>query len=216
MTSGLLVDLIAEKGNKTMTHFVYLRVSTDAQDVANQRHGVDEYCKRNGIKAQWIEDTASGKIAWRERKIGDIIDMAQSGDTVLVAEISRLGRSMLDILDICKQAADKGVEIFEVKAGRQLIGNAEAQMMLGMMAMFAEYERSMISRRTKEALARKKLEGVKLGRPQGEAEKFMLDDHAKQIKELLDKNIPKTSIAKIVGCSPTTLNAWLKKRGVTK
>lgn len=199
-----------------MTQYAYLRVSTDAQDTANQKLGIDDYCQRQGIKPIWIEDTVSGKVAWRERKIGDIIEMAQAGDTVLVAEISRLGRSMLDILDICKQASDKGVEIFETKSQRQLIGNAEAQMMLGMLAMFAEYERSMISRRTREALARKKLDGVKLGRPTGEAEKFMLDEYAKQIKELLDKNIPKTSIAKIVGCSPTTLNVWLKKRGVTK
>lgn len=200
-----------------MNYFAYLRVSTDAQDVANQRHGVQDYCDRNGIKPQWTEDSVSSRVAWNERKIGGIIEQMKQGDTIIVSEVSRLARSTADVLNIARAVQDKGGSIYVVKQSMKLVGENDlhAKITLTVLGLAAEIEREMISQRTREALSRKKAEGVKLGRPEGKAENLKLDENAKQIKELLDKNISKVAIAKIIECSPTTLRKWLKERGVS-
>lgn len=198
-----------------MKTYAYLRVSTDQQDTDNQRFGVQDYMDKNSITAEWTEDTASGRVAWRERGIGSIVARMEKGDCIIVAEVSRLGRSVLDVLEICREVEKIGGSIYVVKQQMQLIGNAHAKMQLTMLAMFAEFERDMISARTKEALARKKSEGVKLGRPEGEQETLLLDPRKKEIQDLLKKGVSKRSIAKIMECSPQTLHTFIKKRGLS-
>ena len=195
-----------------MKTYAYLRVSTDQQDTDNQRFGVQDYMDKNSITAEWTEDTASGRVAWRERGIGSIVARMEKGDRIIVAEVSRLGRSVLDVLEICREVEKIGGSIYVVKQQMQLIGNAHAKMQLTMLAMFAEFERDMISARTKEALARKKSEGVKLGRPEGEQETLLLDPRKKEIQDLLKKGVSKRSIAKIMECSPQTLHTFINKR----
>lgn len=195
-----------------MKTYAYLRVSTDAQDVANQRHGVSDYMDKNSIVAEWVEDSVSSRVSWRERGIGGIVERMSKGDRIIVSEVSRLGRSVLDVLEICKAVEEKAGSIYVVKQAMQLIGNAHAKMQLTMLAMFAEFERDMISARTKEALARKKSEGVILGRPKGEQEILLLDPKKSEIEKLLKLGVSKRAIAKIMECSPQTLHTFLKKR----
>ena len=209
------VVLVADIEGHTMKTYAYLRVSTDQQDTDNQRFGVQDYMDRNSITAEWTEDTASGRVSWRERGIGAIVAQMEKGDRIIVSEVSRLGRSVLDVLEICRDVEKIGGSIYVVKQGMQLIGNAHAKMQLTMLAMFAEFERDMISARTKEALARKKSEGVKLGRPEGEQEQLMLDPRKKEIQDLLKKGVSKRSIARIMDCSPQTLHTFLKKRDLS-
>ena len=89
-----------------MANYAYLRVSTDQQDVDNQRHGILEYANRNGISSiQFVEDTVSGKVKWRDRRIGDLLlKTMQPGDTVVFAEISRMARSTLQVLEMLEHA----------------------------------------------------------------------------------------------------------------
>lgn len=198
-----------------MAIYAYLRVSTDAQDVANQRYGLLEYANEtNLVPVKIVEDSASGKIAWKKRKLGEMLEKAEAGDTILFAEVSRLGRSTLQVLEFLQVAAQKGVSVHITKNKMVMDGSMQAKVMAVMFGLAAEIERELISARTKEALAKRKAEGVKLGRPRGQAQKLALDSKADEIKKLLEKGVSKASIAKIVDCSPQTLYLWLERRGL--
>lgn len=198
-----------------MAIYAYLRVSTDAQDVANQRHGLLEYANDNNlVPVKIVEDSASGKIAWRRRKLGEMLENAQAGDTILFAEVSRLGRSTLQVLEFLQAAAEKGVNIHITKNRMVMDGSMQSRITAVVLGLAAEIERELISTRTKEALAKRKADGIKLGRPRGQAQKLALDSKADEIKKLLEKGVSKASIAKIVECSPQTLYLWLERRGL--
>lgn len=198
-----------------MAIYAYLRVSTDAQDAANQKHGLLEYANDNNlVPVKIVEDSASGKIAWRKRKLGEMLENAQAGDVILFAEISRLGRSTLQVLEFLQAAAEKGISVHITKNKMIMDNSMQSRITAVVLGLAAEIERELISVRTKEALAKRKAEGVKLGRPRGEAKTLALDSKASQIKELLSKQVSKASIAKIVDCSPQTLYLWLERRGL--
>lgn len=193
---------------------VYLRVSTDAQDTENQRHGIIEYCTQQGIVPDAVhEDTASGRIDWRTRKIGELLLSAQKGDAILVSEVSRLARSTLQVLEILKLAAERQVSIVIVKSGLRFDNSMQSKITATILGLAAEIERDFISMRTKESLARRKLAGHRLGRPPGSvAKRYKLDDKRAEIERYLRLGINNTSIAKLVGVSRPTLRNWLSRR----
>jgi DNA invertase Pin-like site-specific DNA recombinase len=201
-----------------MANYAYLRISTDAQDTANQKYGILEYANRNHISGLvFVEDTVSGKKAWAERKIGELIhETMQRGDVLIVAEISRLARSTLQVLDILEQGAKKGLSIHISKQNLVFTekGDMTSNIMATVLGMVAQIEREFISLRTTEALALRKAQGVKLGRPSRPAERVKLDNHEKEIRAYLAKGISKRSIAKLVDCAPSTLYDWLERKGI--
>lgn len=194
-----------------MAVFIYLRVSTDAQDTENQRHGIMEYCRAQGIEANAVhEDTASGKVDWRTRKIGDLLRTASKGDAILVSEVSRLARSTLQVLEILKLAAERQVSVVVVKNGLRFDNSMQARITATILGLAAEIERDFISMRTKEALAKMKCAGKRLGRPPGAcAKRYKLDDKRAEIERYLKLGINGTAIAKLVGVSRPTLRAWI-------
>src|SRR3990167_379520 len=196
-----------------MTNFAYLRVSTDHQDAKNQKLGVLDYCNNRGISSlTFIEDTVSGKSAWREREIGNILEKAQKGDVIVASEISRLGRSTLQVLEIMEMAAQKGVAVHIAKNNMVLDGSMQSTITATILGLAAQIEREFISARTKEALAKRKSEGAILGRPKGQSDVLKLDAFRDEITNYLKKGINKRAIAKLIECSPSTLYKWLKRR----
>lgn len=196
-----------------MTNFAYLRVSSGQQDVDNQKFGILEYCNKHGINAvKFMEDTASGKISWQKRTIGRILEQAVKGDLILVSEISRLGRSTLQVLEILELAAKKGISVHVVKNNIIMDDSIESTIKATILGLAGQIERSFISSRTKEALAKRKEEGVKLGRPEGQAHKLKLDNYQDEIMKYLKKGINKIAISKLIECSPATLYEWLKRK----
>ena len=202
-----------------MANYAYLRVSTDQQDVDNQRHGILEYCNKNKINGlSFIEDTVSGRKKWKERKIGELIhNTMKQGDTLVVSEISRLARSTLQVLEILEVSAEKKLSVHIAKQNHVFTekGDITSTIMATVLGMVAQIEREFISMRTKEALAAKKAAGMELGRPKGKAAKVKLDDKRSEILSLLDKGVSKRSIAKIVDCAPSTLYDWFKRHKIT-
>lgn len=200
-----------------MTNFAYLRVSSNQQDVKNQKYGILDYCNKKQITdVQFIEDNTSGKISWHERIIGRIINEAKSGDLILVSEVSRLGRSTLQVLEILEMAAKKKVGVHITKNAMIIDGSIQSTITATILGLAAQIEREFISSRTKEALAKRKAEGIKLGRPKGQAQFLKLDSFESEIKEYLKKGINKTAISKLIECSPATLYLWLKRRKLYK
>ena len=199
-----------------MANYAYLRVSIDAQDTANQRLGILEYTNKNGLTAlTFIDDTASGKISWKARKLGELIQTNMiKGDTLVVAEISRLARSTLQVLEILEHCAQSGINVHIAKQNLVFTeqGNMTSTIMATVLGMVAQIEREFISMRTIEALAVRKAAGVKLGRPIGRLAKVKLDNRADEIKEYLRKGVSKQSISKIVGY-PLKPGQFLKTMG---
>jgi DNA invertase Pin-like site-specific DNA recombinase len=198
-----------------MTNFAYLRVSTDHQDVNNQKLSVLDYCNAHGLNSLTIiEDIVSGKTAWRDRAIGEILGQAEKGDVIIASEISRLGRSTLQVLEIMAMAAQKNVSVHIAKNNMVLDGSMQSTITATILGLAAQIEREFISARTKEALSKRKNDGIILGRPKGQAEILKLDAFHDEIIGYLKKGINKRSIAKLVECSPSTLYQWLKRRHI--
>jgi DNA invertase Pin-like site-specific DNA recombinase len=197
--------------------FAYLRVSTDAQDVANQKTGVVSYCieHRHELPA-FVEDTASGRKSWRDRPLGALIARCQSGDVLVVAEVSRLARSTLQVLEIMQECATRDIRLHVVKNRIVLDGTLQAKVIATVFGLAAEIERDFIAARTREALQKMKAEGVQLGRPPGPAKRLALDDQAEKIDQYLALKLDKRAIAKLVGCAPNTLYKWLRLRRALK
>ena len=164
-------------------------------------------------KVQFIEEKVSGKKSWKERKIKQVIDDLKEGDRLIVPELSRLGRSMLEIMEMLSIAKDKGIYIYAVKGGWELNGSIQSKVMAMAFSIAAEIERDLISKRTKEALKARKAQGIKLGRPKGPG-KSKLDQHREEIIALLKNGSTKKYVAKKYGTTSPNLINWLKKNNI--
>ena len=198
-----------------MATYAYLRVSTDRQDVANQRHGILEYANTHGLAPiQFVEDATSGRVAWRERAIGQLLTaMAHAGDVVIFAEVSRMARSTLQVLEMLEMGMARELHMHIAKQRMILDGSLNSRIAATVLGLAAEIERELIAARTREALAKRKAEGKPLGRPRGaRSARLKLDTHADEICGYLAKGISKRSIAKLVGCAESTLYDWMARR----
>lgn len=192
--------------------YAYLRVSTDAQDVANQKVGVLDYCAKHEWTPSIYEDTASGKTDWRKRQIGEMLASIPEGSVLVASEVSRLARSTLQVLEIMRYAAERQISIHVVKSHLVFDGSMSSKITVTVLALAAEIEREFISARTREALKRRKDRGEKLGRPEGPAEVLRLDAQAGEVDKYLSLGLSKRAMVKLLGCGHNTLYQWLNRR----
>lgn len=193
----------------------YLRVSTEEQDTAKNKADILEFANDKDFgKVVFVEEKVSGRKPWRERKLKGIIEGADEGDRLLVPELTRLGRSTLEVLEILKEAQETGVHVYSVKERLQMDGSMQSKVMGTFLALFAEVERDFISQRTKEGLRARRAAGVKLGRPKGPG-KSRLDNHREEIEALLANGSTKAHIARRYGCTVQNLYNWLRKNRIT-
>lgn len=200
-----------------MKTLAYLRVSKDTQDVRNQKLAILEFAQQEQISVdQFVEITVSSRKSTKERRIDQILEQLSSGDTLIVSELSRMGRSVGEIITIVDTLSGRKIRLLAVKEGIRLDGEESLQtkVMVTMFSLFAEIERELISMRTKEALAAARAKGTKLGRPKGSKGKSKLDGKEEEIKKLLKLKVSKASIAKITGVDRGTLYHFIKSRGL--
>jgi len=194
----------------------YLRVSTADQDLDKNKADILNLANEKKLgTVEWVKEQASGKINWRKRKIAEVIDSLKEGDTVLVSELSRLGRSMLECMEILSIALEKKITIYAVKGNWQLDQSIQSKIIAMAFSMAAEIERDLISQRTKEALAVRKKQGVKLGRPKGTG-KSKLDAYRPEIEALLKNGATQKFIAQRYDATEATVSRWTKKQGLQK
>lgn len=194
----------------------YLRVSTDGQDLEKNKYDILQLANAKNLgKIDFVEEKVSGKLSWKDRKIKTVMDGLQKGDTLIVSELSRLGRSMLDIMEILKIAKDKEINVYAVKGNWALNGTIESKIIGMVFAMASEIERDLLSARTKEALRAKKDAGVKLGRPKGPG-KSKLDQYKPEIEALLKNGSTQAFIAQRYGTTTANLCNWIKKNKIDK
>jgi len=194
----------------------YLRVSTIDQDLEKNKAAILHLANEKNLgKVLFIEETCSGKVSWRNRKIATILEGMNSGDRIIVSELSRLGRSMLECMEILSIATQKGVEIYAVKGNWQLDQSIQSKIVAMAFSMASEIERDLISKRTVEALLARKAAGMQLGRPRGPG-KSKLDAYRPEIEALLANGATQKFIAIRYGSTEANLHHWLKKRGLAK
>lgn len=192
----------------------YIRVSSDKQTVENQRFEINNFCKREKLVIDgWIEETISGTKAYNKRELGKLLDKVKKEDLIICAELSRLGRNLFMIMEILNICMTKECRVWTIKDNYRLGDDIQSKVLAFAFGLSAEIERNLISQRTKEALARKKAEGVILGRSKGKKssqEKYKLFGKEVLIQELLKNKVSKRQIAKICKVDRNTLDRYIK------
>ena len=194
----------------------YLRVSTTEQDLEKDKLAIFELVNAKQMGTiEWVEEKVSGRVAWRKRAIAQIMAEVQAGDNLIVSELSRLGRSMLECMEILSIASQKGLNLYAVKGNWQLDQSIQSKILAMACAMAAEIERDLISKRTKEALQARRKSGIKLGRPQGVG-KSKLDQYRPKIEALLANGATQKFIAHRYNTTESNLSEWMKKHNLRR
>lgn len=194
----------------------YIRVSTDKQTVENQRFEINRFLQKTKFHVDsWIEETISGTVSPKKRNLGKLIEKTKAGDIIICSELSRLGRNMFMIMSILNILMERGVLIYTVKEHYKLGQDLTSKVLAFAFSISAEIEKTLISQRTKEALNRKKAQGVKLGRPKGKKNKtHKLSGCDDKIRAMLSEGYPRTLISKQLNVAPSTLYLYMKKHKI--
>jgi DNA invertase Pin-like site-specific DNA recombinase len=191
----------------------YIRVSTDRQTVENQRFEINQFCLKNTfIVTKWIEETISGSKEVNDRKLGKLHKKMKKDDILICSELSRLGRNLLMVMGILNECMKRNIQVWTIKDNYRLGSDIHSKVLAFAFGLSAEIERNLISQRTKEALARKRAEGVMIGRPKGSKSKSKkLTGKELEIKTLLDKRVSKAAIARRLKVHRLTVAKFVKQ-----
>ena len=178
----------------------YIRVSTERQDLDKQRHLLLEYAREKRLYIdEFVELEMSSRKSKADRRIDELLEKLQEGDLLLVAELSRLGREMLQVLNIINDLSEKGIEITFIRQPELSTSGGHGKLLLAIYSYFAESERTFISMRVKQGLAAAKAKGVQLGRPKGSRNKHrVLDEHRHTILMYLERGVDLANVRKLV------------------
>ncbi|GHV50375.1 invertase [Bacteroidia bacterium] len=191
----------------------YIRVSTDRQCTENQRFEIHKFAMERGFGVDsWIEEIVSGTHKIQHRKLGQFLKFIKKGDWIITSELSRLGRNLMHIMSFLHQCMEREVIIYALKENYELGNNLNSKILAFAFSLSAEIERNLISQRTKEALARKKKEGVILGRPKGrKSDRHKLSGKDPTIKRMLGDEYTLGEISHKLGVCRTTLRQYMCK-----
>ena len=194
-----------------MANIGYIRVSSSKQSTLHQRFDIRNFALKNGIKIDtWIEETISSRKALDKRKLGELLNNLHENDILITCEISRLGRSLLEVMKILETCLNKNCQVWTLKENYRLGNDIQSKVLAFAFGLAAEIERQLISERTKSSLANIKASGKKLGRPfKAETKKLKLSKNQKRIQTLIKKGVSKSQIAKIFGVERATLRRYM-------
>lgn len=193
----------------------YLRASTERQETNNQKLEILEFAQKKGMQIDdYIELTISSRKTQKQRRIDELVSRLNPNDTLIVTELSRLGRSTAEVIALINAMMDKNIRVIILKQNMDIQQHdMNSKIIITLFSLFGELERDLVSARTKEALASKKAQGVKLGKPKGTIQKSKFDQHTEKIKELLELGLSVRKIAKVLGYSShIALNTYINKR----
>ena len=193
----------------------YIRVSSTKQTLEHQHFEIEQYAKNQGLTIDtWVEEKISSRKALKNRKLGTLLDNLQENDILISCEISRLGRSLLEVMRILETCLSKNCQVWTLKENYRLGNDIQSKVLAFAFGLAAEIERNLISQRTKSSLANLKASGKKLGRPlAAESQKLKLSKNTRKIKNLLAKGISKSQIARILGVQRSTLRRFIERQG---
>ena len=191
----------------------YIRVSTEHQNTSNQKFEINKFATSHNIQIdKWVEETISSRKPLNKRKLGSLLAELKDGDILISTEISRLGRSLLEVMGILQHCLAQNCQIWTLKEHYKLGSDIASKVLAFAFGLSAEIERQLISERTKMSLDKLKSQGKHLGRPFGAKSKSLkLSKNTKRVKDLMAKGLPKAQIARLLGVDKLTLYRFLKK-----
>jgi DNA invertase Pin-like site-specific DNA recombinase len=195
----------------------YLRASTDKQDLSHQKLEILEFARRQGLHVdEYLELTVSSRKTSKQRRIDELVQMLEETDTLIVTELSRLGRSTAEVIGLVNALVERNIRLIAIKQNLDISHqDMNSKIIITLFSLFAELERDLTSLRTREALAAKKAQGRPLGKPKGTLQKSKFDQDVARIKELLGYGLSVRKIAKVLGYSShIALNTYINKRGL--
>lgn len=195
--------------------YAYLRVSNKVQHLSNQRFEVENFARKEGIKIdEWVEEKISSRKPLEKRKLGELLEKLEDGDVLIATEISRLGRSLLEVMRILETCLNKNCQVWTIKENYRLGNDIQSKVMAFAFGISAEIERELISQRTKASLENVKASGKKLGRPfAAQSKKLKLSKNTKKVRELLNLGLTQYRIAKILDVHQITVKRFVERMG---
>lgn len=193
----------------------YVRVSSSKQTLHHQKYEIEQYAKRNHIRInKWVMETISSRKALNKRQLGQLLEDLREGDILIAAEISRLGRSLLEVMRILENCLNKNCQVWTLKENYKLGNDIQSKVMAFAFGLSAEIERNLISQRTKASLASVRAGGKRLGRPfSAQSKKLKLTKNATKVRELLDLGLSGYKISRIMGVTPSTISRFISRMG---
>lgn len=195
----------------------YLRASTDKQDLNHQKLELLEFARKKSLSIEeFVEIAISSKMTKKQRRIEEVLEKLDEADTLIVTELSRLGRSTAEVISIVNALLHRNIRVIVLKQNLDMSQHdMNSKVTLTFFSLFSELERDLISLRTKEALASKKRQGRVLGKPKGTIQKSKFDKDIEKIKELLSYELSMRKIAKVLGyTNHISLNTYINKRSL--
>lgn len=191
----------------------YIRVSSNKQSIDHQRYELEQFSRKNNLKIDtWISEIISSRQALNKRKLGEVLNSLNEGDILISCEISRLGRSLLEVMRILETCLNKNCQVWTLKENYRLGNDIQSKVMAFAFGLAAEIERNLISERTRSSLANLRASGKKLGRPfQAESKQLKLSHNTNKVKKLLDTGLSKSEIARIMNVQRNTLVRFIIK-----
>ena len=193
--------------------YAYLRKSTEKQEFSHMEYEIKQYAHKHHLKInKWVEESISSRKPLHKRELGTLLNEIKNGDILVTTEISRLGRSILEVMSILQTCLGKNCQVITLKEHYHLGNDIQSKVLAFAFGLSAEIERNLISQRTKSALTSKKAEGIKLGRPIGaQNKKLKLTNNSKRIQNMLERGCKQVEIARIFHVQPMTLSRFIKK-----
>ena len=193
----------------------YIRVSSNKQNCEHQHYEIELFAKHNNITIdKWVEETVSSRKALNKRQLGQLLDELENGDILIAAEISRLGRSLLEVMRILESCLNKNCQVWTIKENYRLGNDIQSKVMAFAFGLSAEIERNLISQRTKASLDNVRARGQKLGRPfSAQSRNLKLSENKRKIRRLLNMGLTQYRISKIMSVSQSTIQRFVNRMG---
>ena len=193
----------------------YIRVSSTKQTCEHQKYEITQYAQQHNITVDsWVMETISSRKPLNKRQLGQLLDELKDGDILIAAEISRLGRSLLEVMHILENCLNKNCQVWTLKENYRLGNDIQSKVMAFAFGLSAEIERNLISQRTKASLESVRATGKRLGRPfSAQSKKLKLSKNTKKIKHWLDMGLTRYRIAKMMSVSPSTVSHFIDRMG---
>lgn len=194
-----------------MTVIGYIRVSSNKQTLEHQHFEIEQFSGKNHLPVDlWIEEKISSREDFQKRKLFTLLNNLKENDILLTCEISRLGRSLLEVMKILETCLHKNCQVWTIKENYRLGNDIQSKVLAFAFGLAAEIERNLISQRTKASLANIKANGKKLGRPFSK-ETQKLKTHIRQMKIMLAAGVSKSEIARFFAVKPSTVRHFLER-----
>src|SRR3989440_10839489 len=195
----------------------YIRTSTDKQDLNNQKLEILEFARKKEVKIDaFVEITISSRKTSKQRRIDEVLERLGDSDTLVVTELSRLGRSTAEVIALINELVARNIRVIILKQNLDIAKHdMNSKIVITLFSLFSELERDLISLRTKEALAAKRMQGITLGKPKGTIQKSKFDKNENRIKELLKLGLSVRKITNLLGyTNHIALNTYINKRNI--